>query len=403
LYVNKIYLVDESTWTYTDITPTGIVSGHMWTVVDMFGAWVLTNGSCVVWTKTPVKPDDPTATPQLGASTSPTASCCCRFKGQAFFAGTPTGSRVGIWENLGPNFVFWTDIGGGDTYMPWDTSSTDLSDDRLRSMVRQNLLGNHPMPSPGKVLRVEALKKAVMVYSEDSINALRPGTVGDVQAYGLVELHDIGIQQRGFVAAGRDRHYYVTEDGNLWSINSELQPQLHGFNWISNFNSPTGTWIGAFDEANHEAYFSNGITGFLITVHGVTDAVVFPTSIVPRGGSLYAPTKDYAGGTDFSLITTSPLRYETEANVTLALVEAGIRGITAAYVTPHADYGSGMSTRSVTFNLNKNNVAHPRTTAPRMQVSLTGTVAGSQKIDFLRLEIQYSDRRFRRGVVGGKT
>lgn len=386
----KVYTVDEGGDSKTEIA--SVNNNGVWHVADMFGAWVATNGSRLVHTTTPAS--DTTGTSLVvRVETSPTVQSCCYSRGRVVFGGFQEDTTIGLWESLGPNFVAWSSIGGGDVYYPWAGADSDLMD----TLKEKLTFGQMPMPSQGTVLSVKPLGKNVVVYSEDSVNLLVLS--GDpIATYGLGELADVGVLGRGAVAGDDKVHFMISKDKNLWRIDQNYNVQKLRFSNILS-NMTASTVCGAFDASERETYFSNGTDGIVITRTGVSRIANMPTNLyVDASGVLKGLVDVSAETAGIAYAVVSDLELKSRAGKTLHTVESSMEDMTDAEATAYTRYKGGSFGTGPTKVFNPEGVAFPRATGHELRIKVKGTVSGTQKVDYIRATYQTPDKRFRRGL-----
>jgi hypothetical protein len=390
-FPTKVYTVNEGGNSKTEIAT--VNNNGVWHVADMFGAWAATNGSRFVYTSTP-------ATDTIGTSiaaevkTSPTIQTCCFSRGRVVFGGFQESTAFGLWNSLGPNFVCWSSIGGGDVYYPWGGSVTD---EQLSAIKEKLSFGQMPMPSQGTVLCVKPLGKNVMVYSEDSVNLLVL-TSDPISTYGLGELDDVGVLGRGAVAGNDKVHFFVSKNKELWRIDANYNVQKMRFSNVLS-NMAAGTIVGAFDPGEKDTYFSNGTDGVVITKSGVSRIARMPTGLyVSEGGVLKGLTKESAETEDIAYAIVSDLELKSRGGKTLHIVESSMEDMTDAEASVNARYKGGSFDTGPAVLFNPEGVAFPRTTAHEFRIKIKGDVSGTQKVDYIKAAYQVPDKRFKRGL-----
>lgn len=387
----KIYVLEGSSLTELVEVDSG---GGMWHFLDMHNAVMFTNGDSVVWTRSPAKYHDMTGA-EFNVNTTPTIGTCCYHRGRAILAGFDSLADFGKWKVIDENFVVWSSIGGGDVFRAWNNDSSDDI-----SHFEENTSGSMAMPSSGRVLAVKSLGKDVVVYSEDSVNLLVQ-VVEPTSTFGLQEIAKIGIKGRGAVCGSDYVHYFISNTSELYRLSADEGLQRLGFNRF--FSGMTGSNIMAtYDSSRGEAYISDGTTGCIITASGLTRVAKMPTSVyVGENGTLYGYTKDSAeiAVSNAVYVVTNDIQMATRAMKTINMVEAGISGISGGYARVYRLYNPNTSyTAGSDIALNNDGVAFPVTTASEMRVLIGGVGSGSQKFDYLRVEYQMPDVRYRRGL-----
>lgn len=269
LEATKLWELDEDAGTLTQITTYDFVdqvstksipSGELWQASDNNDFWCFWNGQCLLTLK-------PYSTGERAfVNDTNTINTGCLWKGRTFFGGFDPSdyystqweteweskySQLIAWDSRfglgGPaeNWVWWSSIGGGDTFLSQGgaldvTSSSDgisglpsgtqVEDDELYTFYSlRNEAGFMPMPWQGKPTTIKPLGRYVIVYGENGVSALNP-IVNPVPTMGLVpDVLNIGVPFRGLVCGNEQMHYFVTNQGVLYKINAELQVERLGY------------------------------------------------------------------------------------------------------------------------------------------------------------------------------
>lgn len=312
----KIYAVNESDWGTSEITLVGSISGTgSWHFLDLFDYWLLFNGTTVIWKSNVHGLEGGAAA--VNAVVTPTVQTGCYLNGRAFMGGFTGGTGAGsIWNhaswtallaswdaklpgnvafssNIGPNFVMWSSIGGGDAlwiFRPTWATEIRTAGPRIFEHIKRNELGWMPMPWQGTVRVMKPLGNAVVVYGDDGISAL-VHTMEPIPTFGLKHLLNIGVAGRGAVGGTDREHAFVDEAGYLWKIGVDLVPKRLDYHEFVQALTEANIVI-SHDQEENEYYLSDGVDSLILTSKGlgIMDQVV--TSIITTAGALLGIAED---------------------------------------------------------------------------------------------------------------
>jgi hypothetical protein len=313
----------------------------------------------------------------------------CAFRGRLMMGGfddvnTGAGGH-GIWDkwgttwaNLldygatwgmsctypGQNWVWWSQIGGGDTMMFFDPTTVqyglenatlravdgqyDLDNPIMLEYFRRVQSGFMPMPFQGLVKRMVPFADSVVVYGTDGIAGLRPASV-PVPTFGLVEtMAGPGIICAGAVDGDERRQVYVGRDGDLWQVTPDLKVERIGgrehLKAMDLLNTATGQiqYIRVcYNKVKDEFYISGPPTAALLSTTDmlVLDKNGFRFQKYPIRGILHSPDVYTCSGwglqedDDIALV-------DTATNVTEVLVNGTFTGSLASW-TPGTGWAYG--------------------------------------------------------------
>ncbi len=244
-----LFEVDESAdpWTTSALSVTGsIVSGGVWQFIDLYNAWILLNGSCVVYKDNSFGMFDETQ--PVMASSSVSVNTGCAFNGRVLLGGfDPSAYWSDDWRaalqayaeafpfaitqdfsGAGNNFVFWSTIGGGDVLKLFNFEQAvygNIREDERSSVAapmfmyhfQRNECGLAPMPWRGVVQAMIPFHGGIGVYGTDGIAILTPASA-PYPTFGMRSVARFGIASRGAVAGSPDLHVFISGAGVLWTL-----------------------------------------------------------------------------------------------------------------------------------------------------------------------------------------
>ncbi len=283
------FLDDNMVFTSHTITGSALEGGP-WHIADLGkDRWYLFNGTCVVYS----------ASPNAIRSTEGWAKTGCVFGGR-LFCGDLTTFYSDNWKTKYNSFitepsvrdgivtgkqneVWWSTVGADDAIFyldPTQMSKVDFFDTMMRSEA-----GTMVMPFSGKVLAVKAMSSGVIVYGENGICVLSP--IQGAPTFGVRKIADFGIAGRGLIAGTNNKHVFLSADGTLMSLFSNLEFEVLDFKseMAPFIDSPDATI--SLDVSNDTYYISDLHYSFILTTEGMTSTSQRLTSCLHDKGKLY--------------------------------------------------------------------------------------------------------------------
>lgn len=428
-FADAVHTVNESLWTSTAIDlvdlagdPETLAGSGYWHMADAGPAWYLFNGTDVVF-RTGISRQAGVATDAATyAQSDITITTGCAHRGRIICGGFNFADGLGslldailtAWEGdlpawnevtsqgLGPNFVAWSSIGGGDIPL-WLINPDAYSDelqvnaDFVLQRMRQNEFGFMAMSFQGRVLRVLPLGGSVIVYGEDGISALT------LQGgyYGERLLLPFGIAGRAAAFGDDNEHLLLSEKGELWKIRADLSfTRLDYSEHLASMLDADP--VIALDSRQRKFYISSSEGGYVLTRVGERSALTrHPQSVT----SLV----NVQGG-DVGLFEQAE---ETEATVVSAMLDFGLRSIkTVTGIALGVDsartlsvaldyrYNKGDAWKRTTFKpVNKEGNAYIRASGTEFRVVIRCANYDDFALDYVHVRWQSSDKRALRGPV----
>jgi len=237
-----------------------------------------------------------------------------------------------------------------------------------------------------------------MVYGSEGIGALVPVS-SPAPTFGLKEILNVGIPTGGAVGGDEHVHSFVDEEGNLWRIAEEKEPEQLGYQEFLSALTAANLMV-AYDPSEREFYISDGSTSYLLTLWGLCETYQSVTSIIRHSNASHGP---FSAGSDTSFtITTDTLDFGIRGFKTLSTVELGVdtgEVDQAIQVRLHHRVNKKSAfSQSSWLNTNKNGVVMPLKTADEFRVSVKAAAYGSMNLDYINLRVKLSDKRFVRGM-----
>jgi hypothetical protein len=364
-FSDAIYTVDESTYVCTladtkdaaypsGSTSKAIAAGDDWHMIDMYGSWMLFNGSCVVF-----KTGRSTDVFVQDAVTIKTG--CVHREGRILLGGFSasnfytTVDWAAYWNNLagnmpdeydnlaetGPagNWVWWSSFMAPDMlslflenvmlYASGETTpTTEYTADRpyIKDLAERNESGMRPMPFRNNVVGMQPLGEGVLVYGDDGIRYLASFNANGIHTYGCHTINGLGnytgvlsgATARTAFAGDKNQQVFISDDASVWRVTADLQAQRLGYQeYISGMDQ--AKILLQYDPFHDEFYISDGSIGYLLNKSGLCRNPAMPTKLTAFSGTNLSSIK-YA--------TTDPTTMEIQSG-TYTSPSGGIETITA--------------------------------------------------------------------------
>ena len=266
-----------------DVTSTTLVRGgdtpDVYHFADAGSSWFATDGTLMVF-----RYDN-----KIVLSQKKVPNTLCGFKGRVYLGGLAGNARTDseFWDSdyisnlqdllnadvedfetpaaLGQNVVYYTTVGAEDLLSHYlETQSLEA----LRALTKRKESGFVGMPWRGIVRVVKPLGDGVMVYGEDGVTFIKP-EVSPI-AMRLVTTTLEGIPSRRCVCGDRSIHYFLGNNGALWSIDSKLQiKELDYSDTIASLGT-LSTIILNYDSTYGDVYLASATHSRLITPFGMS-------------------------------------------------------------------------------------------------------------------------------------
>jgi len=403
------------------LRPTAIQPGGVWHFVDLFDAWYLFNGSCVVF-KTGFDNELQRPRNEAYVANLPTITTGCKHRGRIVTGGF---DRQNFWNYMwtdifdewrdkfqwmdwldasapDDNFVVWSSIGGGD-FPLWLIYPFDSNNARLKptaasviERIKRNEFGWMPLENSGNILRVAPLGKHFIAYGTQGIYALSApaGRTDVADTYGKHMLKAIGILDRGSVGVSKDRHIFIDAKLRLWSIDPELRLQeLDYREWM-----PDSETVITYDDNTDRFFLSDSDGAYLLDIGGLSSHNQAITSTIEKDGITYGLFEDLDIDDNAMLVTTGfdlQVRgIKTITSIVLGLVGGGTISVAVDY--RYTDDDKTWS-RTAWHPVNREGIAHPRIAGTDFRVVVRASDYTTFELDYIQVKWQSSDKRSLRG------
>lgn len=427
---NRVGVIDESSlpWTveYYD-TDSYIPSGGVWQVMDLNNSFYLFNGQCIV---AKIQDDD-----RLLVNTQVPANSGINFRGRSVIGGIrPTDIWTNEWDNIFyfwqernthlPNYVtekpdksyvMWGTIGGGDfplwLFKPemlevgnvnYGTYEDIANKSYLINQLRMNQFGFMPMPFQGDVLTVKTLGKGIMVYGEDAIVYMPHfdgRTVGNEQippTFGIQHVANFGMSKRMAVAGNDSNHIFMSDSGDIWTINAELSLNKLGYKEYFYPMLEHDNIVMDYTDDESDFYITDGNDSFILS-KGLSRVHQCPTSVFHTGGGLVGMFTNEGSDDVFIKTNTFDMNIrgvKTVVNVNLAYDADDIVEVAIEY-----KYSStGTFSRTPFQRVNKEGVAFVRAHGLEFRLVIKCATNDNFTLDYANVRWQADDKRNVRGL-----
>ena len=419
--------------TSNPLTTKAVTEGGVWHHADAGNSWFLFNGACTVFT-TGIDPLVPQAQ-KFWINDSITIKTGCVHKGRIIVGGLASNvwsqtmqevfneMKASIdndvitgFDDIGSNYILWGSPGGGDfplwLFMPLSYPATYRPTyDRFFERLKRGQLGWFPCTFRGTVLALKSLGDHLIAYGSDGINALTHTLgQGDIPAgYGLKStvndrLRWIGIYDRGSVGGNSSIHFFLDNQGVLWSLDAGLNLKRLGYEeYLLPFVSNSEEVVMTYDELLGDLYISSSERAFQLTRNGMSRCNYRYSSFINWGGSSYAlshiPDVDE---TLLASLKTSRFDLTGRDHKTITAVEVACQGGGTVEVALEYKYNKEDSWEQTSWvEVNPNGETMLRTQGLEFKLLVRASDPSSFSLERIVAKVQRGDRRFARGPREG--
>lgn len=422
----QLFLVDETTWTLTELTTydmfdtattKAIVSGGPWHFADFYNTFILHNGNCTVvkwgWSD------------QYFIQDNITITSGTEFRGRYISGGfDPSDYWLAewqeLWHGISPifesmldvkkNWFHYSTIGGGDLGYLFSPSlgkvgylGVGYDDENRPSYVdywKRNECGLYPLPMQGKVLRTQPLGMSVLLMGEDQIVAMTQAS-SPIPTFGESRTLKYGIAGRSACAGDDSSCLFLGADGRLRLITADLQVKCLDYSEFLSGAVGANTVITMDDreDGKREFYISGASSSFLYCEDGgLSECPQRLTSGFCDGDTFYGVPISEADQS--FLAVTDTLDMQTRALKQLVGVELGgsTSGMKLAYdwkLNPSDSFAT-----SATASFNPQGFAHLVVQGNELRIRISNTSRTGVDVDYIQPKWQHTDKRAIRGPYG---
>ena len=334
---------------------------------------------------------------------SPPMGAICNYNNQ-FVGANIAKNSTDVWSGLSSDGVVWSGIGNFDL----DPSS---------ELTAGFMLGSFPNVS-GQVPIIHALlpldsryMPGVVVYSDAGRFLMTPNQTPTGFAYGVKDLDGYGITSGNHVAGDNFIHGFIDIHRDFWTIESPHFSSPIGGNYkklgyrdyIKELFDYTSTEdhrvIVSYISKNKRFYISNGNKCLIINEFGACHSFQCVSSIIKASdGRLYGTFKNLPDTSAY--IVSDMLDFGTRGLKSIESVFGSVRTAQGEHASYSADYRMNKQDK---FNRLPYRAVNPRGEARigvtagefRLVVSISNYLEAA--IEWLIMNIKFSDSRFRRG------
>lgn len=434
-------LVDFYNPKYPQYT-SAIPSGGAWHAVAYHSTFAFWNGECVAYRT------NADALVQAGENkafvqTTVPLQTGCDYRGQLMVAGAMPGMFWDVnWTNLiedmatriptglalsldvKSNFVFWSQIGGGDLTwlldpaqaMTGDVSPAGYGTSRMfwYDMFKRGDMGFIPLPVNGSVRVLKVLGNRVICYTDDGLFALNPVVLDTgTPAFGLQLIaKGLSVESRSAVGGDEQRHYFVDKQQQLWQLTADLQLRLFRYNeYISSIETEEAQVILSWDDVERELHISGPIRGLILSEFeasiersfGVSQTDVPIRSLINfQGTQLVAqPTFDPEEDLEFE-IETDVFDQGNRNMKMIQSIEVGFEDITELQVKILWKNATGNYNSTPYLPCNPEGFVIIPCSGVDLKVNLKGVMGPDARINYITVNWKQTDKRDIRGVLANR-
>jgi hypothetical protein len=275
---------------------------------------------------------------------------------------------------------------------------------------KSNITAGHAvLPWRGPAWDVRKLGQNLIVYGQRGISKLHP--VSDpFPGYGQNVLVTQGIDSRYAVCGDELIHYYVAEDGNLYSLRPNALPEKLGY---SEFFAPfMGNFVSLYEPSSGRAFFSSEEVGKTLVYNpelGLTVLDIVITDLYVANDGTLQIVSPSINNNELPIILHECVSHATDFGQrcikTLTGLAFGIdfEATTQAWAIVYYRFDKTQSfTKFKEVRLNKECYAHIGASGLEFMVGLKFQRSLTLEpiyLDYIHAQVQFSDKRYRRGLI----
>ena len=371
----------SSVWAQTlRVTTTG---GYLWEMID-FGTYIIfTNGTKLVIRD----PSDGSYTAYDYLSTVPRFSTGINLNGQIIIGNIKT-----TWNGCGINSVCWAAIGTNDFTVGTDNVKGAVNEAGFRTSMHWD----------GEVYKILQIGNSAVIYGDAGIGALFTAK----ELFGYRELKDFGLASRYSVAGDKNKHLFIASDGTAYLVGFKVSAygstyeEIVELGYKEFFSAMTSANIVvSYNSIKDEFYISDDTTCYVLTSTGLSQCYQLITS-VKNNDAVVDDTEDYE-----ARLTTDSYDFQERGIKTVMGVELGVyhpsNGGTY-YGYGRIDYKYDKTADFTTGSdilMNPSGVITQPTAGENFKFGCKFTNYANVKIDYMKVDVKMTDRRFMRGPV----
>ena len=220
---------------------------------------------------------------------------------------------------------------------------SDAQYDKLLPAIYQNTeRGGLGIAFPGyhgDTLQLAPLGSLLIAYGRNGISSLA-NIDGD---WMTVDTIGVSMYRRGIAGGYLHRHWFIDQDSDLWMLEANpIKATRLGYRtYMARLN--LGKTFIVYDPRQEEVYISDGLLGFCLSQHGLSEITKLPTSLIVGSDSLAPRKKAVAPHVVIAdtamLVKTSRFDFGTRRTKTVQEVETFLSGtgtVTATVSARHA-------------------------------------------------------------------
>jgi hypothetical protein len=391
-----------------------ITGDGRWHVADLGGEFYLFNGTTVVFKSGLEMLND---VPQkCYATTSPHIETGCAHRGRVVFGGfvSPMWPTVFTdifdrWselfnfsipvDDLGPNWVMWSSIGGGD-FPLWlfhpigFAQNVEVNETLLLETLKRNEFGWMPLPTRAPLIALIPMGDSVIACSKENVFRMRlaGGT------YGLSTMSkDVGVMNRGAIAGSEEDGYvFVSNNNRVQYISPEFQVDDLGFEQHMALLNPSLLTV-IYHERERDWFISDGVRAFMLAGRQrMTEVNQRITTIWVQGSNTYGIGT--AAANNNLRVITQEFDLGIRGIKTVTNVQLGYRGAIRLQVALDYRYRASDSFRRTAFRfVNQEGIVTFPQAGTDFRVVVKARAPMLIELDYIQVRWQSTDKRGLRG------
>lgn len=318
---------------------------------------------------------------------------CCNFRQQMLMGE----ARL----PLGPERAVDGSINGASVEIPTEGTVAwgIIGDMEFRYQLGQEN-GWMTLPFIGKVLAVIPMGDRVYVYHQNGVIRLTP-VQEPIPTFGSMEFGNIGPVNRNCVAGDDNAHVFLGSDRKLYLVLPEraLSDQGKSITELDykEFMEKLENPIIAFDRVARHWWIGDNKRCFIYNGVGLSEASFTPTSLGNFNGQLLGFGNRH--GSDYVLVTTNNISFNTRGIKTLMSVEADIRAEEAwGSVWWRSDFSKSLK-KEMWKKVDPRGFFFPIVAGSELEISIKTNNYVTTHLSKLWIRYKITDRTSARGIL----
>lgn len=458
---NRVYEVNPNDFSFNQLTTydadtpgteKGIEVGGPWQFFDLGKNWFLTNGTDTVFYYG--KDEMLGNAPKVYVKAGMPFQTGCYHKGRVLFGGFDYNqfwntAWQSIWDTwqaykldtkisdtiikpegdikmpVGENWLWWSSIGGGDVTflffpqlaqegaMGEDDSGYGDTDPLFMEFLKGNESGFTALPFIGTLRLIKPMGDYIIAYGDTRVLAIRP-VPAPSPTYSIIpipKLNRVGVESGVAVAGDDSHHVFLDKAGFLWELKADLSVVPLGYReFLFDFVGQAG--ILAHSQNPHDIseygrfYLGRDGENFVLNKQGLFETGQLVTSVDYFSGATIGVCETLEDGEDEARIGVDTFDFSEEGTKTLESIHLFMdtlrydsnEGLLTSVAVDYK-WKKDMEFRTTAYKpVNEAGWIHFPVSGIEFRVRVKAQNFARFNLGSIRIDVKFSDRRFRRAV-----